>query len=151
QAPAFVDRLIAEGSEWIKIVYDDGSAFRLNWPTLDEPTLRAVIEATHSRDRLAVVHVSRLEDARTAVEAGADGLVHLFVDRAPDDEIAGLAKARGAFIVPTLVVLRSIAGTGGGAPLIDDARIAPYLTPANRALLQQSFPARTDPDAPRYE
>lgn len=150
-AQAFVDARIAEGSDWIKIVYDDGSAFGIDWPTLDEATLRATIDAAHRRDRLAVVHVSRSADARTALEAGADGLVHLFVDRAPDPGIARLAAERGAFVIPTLVVLRSISGTGGGAPLVDDARMAPYLTPANRAQLRQSFPARTGPDAPRYE
>jgi imidazolonepropionase-like amidohydrolase len=151
EAQAFVDARIAEGSDWIKIVYDDGSAFGINWPTLDEPTLRAVIVAAHNRDKLALVHVSRAADARTALEAGADGLVHLFVDRAAGSGTAQLAKERGAFIVPTLVVLRSITGTGGGAPLLEDERLLPYITPASRLLLRQAFPARTGANAPRYE
>src|SRR5690606_4277609 len=146
----FVDARIAEGSDWIKIVHDDGSAFGLQWPTLDEATLRAVIAAAHARDRLALVHVSRAADARTALEAGADGLVHLFVD-APDTRIAQLAKERGAFVIPTLVVLRSITGEGGGAPLVDDPRTAPYLMPASRTLLRQAFPQRTGAGAPLYE
>jgi hypothetical protein len=52
-AQAFVDARIAEGSDWIKIVYDDGSAFGIDWPTLDEDTLRATIDAAHRRNRLA--------------------------------------------------------------------------------------------------
>lgn len=149
-AQAFVDARLAEGSDYIKIVFDDGSAFGISWPSLDEATLRALIDATHRRGRLAVVHVSRAAAARTAIEAGADGIVHLFVDAAPDADLARLARTRGAFVIPTLVVLRSITGTGGGAPLVDDARIAPYLTAANRALLVQAFPPRSGPDAPDY-
>jgi imidazolonepropionase-like amidohydrolase len=150
-AQAFVDARIAEGSDWIKIVYDDGSAFGINWPTLDEATLRAVIAAAHVREKLAVVHVSRAADARTALDAGADGLVHLFVDRPPPGDIAQVARERGAFVIPTLVVLRSITGTGGGAPLLEDERLLSYLTPANRVQLRQAFPARTGANAPRYE
>src|SRR5690606_6032742 len=37
-ADAFVAARIAEGSEWIKIVYDDGSAFGLSWPSIDAAT-----------------------------------------------------------------------------------------------------------------
>ena len=149
-AQAFVDARIAEGSDYIKIVYDDGGAFGIRWPTIDETTLRALIDAAHRRNKLAVVHVSRAATARAALAAGADGLVHLFADRAQDADFAQLASARGAFVIPTLVVLRSITGVGGGAPLVDDERIAPYLNPANRAQLTQSFRPPTGPDAPNY-
>lgn len=150
-ADAFVAARIAEGSDWIKIVFDDGSTFGIDWPTVSAATLRAVIGAAHRQGRIAVVHVSSMENAQTALAAGADGLVHLFVDRAPGADLVELARARGAFVIPTLVVLKSISGTGGAATLVSDARIAPYLTPANRALLEQSFPVRTGADAPRYE
>jgi hypothetical protein len=148
-AQAFVDARIAEGSDWIKIVYDDGALFGLDWPTITADVLRAVVEAAHRRDKLAVVHVSTLAAARTALEAGADGLVHLFTDMAPTADFAALAKRQGAFVIPTLVVLKSITGTGGGAPLADDARLTPYLTPASRTNLTQGFPARAG--GPRYE
>jgi imidazolonepropionase-like amidohydrolase len=150
-AQAFVDARIAEGSDWIKIVFDDGALFGLSWPTISEQVLRALIEAAHRRDQLAVVHVSTLAQATTAVEAGADGLVHLFTDRAGGDDFSALVRARGAFVIPTLVVLKSISGTGGGAPLAGDARIAPFLTPANETNLTQAFPARTGAGAPTYE
>jgi imidazolonepropionase-like amidohydrolase len=87
-AQAFFDARIAEGSDYIKIVYDDGSAFSIRWPSIDEATLRALINAAHRRNKLAVVHVSRASAARTALDARADGLMHMFVDRAPDAELA---------------------------------------------------------------
>lgn len=149
EAQAWVDARIAEGSDWIKIVFDDGSHFGIAWPTFDEATLRALIEAAHARGKLAVVHVSRAECARTAIAAGADGLVHLFTDEAPAADFVSLVKRRGAFIVPTLTVLRSISGRSSA--LVSDARIAPYLGPQADAALRQSFPPRTGPGAPRYD
>ena len=148
-ADAFVEARIAEGSDWIKIVYDDGGLFGLDWPTIDRPTMRALIQAAHRRDLLGLVHVSTLAQARDAIDDGADGLVHLFTDSVPDDAfIRGVAE-RGAFVVPTLVVLKSITGEGGAAPLLDDEDVAPLLPPASAANLEQAFPARGD-DAERF-
>ncbi|MEJ7812840.1 MAG: CIA30 family protein [Gemmatimonadaceae bacterium] len=157
-AQAFVDARLAEGSDWIKIVYDDGATYGMKLPTLDEPTMRAVIAAVHRRGKLAVVHIGSLAGARAAIEAGADGLVHLFVDRAPDAGFARLASATAraagtgraagtsAFVIPTLTVLRSITGTPGGGELVKDARFERYLSAASRTLLGQAFPRR--PGAP---
>ena len=44
-AQAFVDARIAEGSDYIKIVYDDGKTYAMNLPTLDAATLKATIDA----------------------------------------------------------------------------------------------------------
>ena len=77
--------------------------------------MRAVIEAAHKRQKLAVVHIGTLADARAAIDAGADGLVHLFVDKDPDPEFGKFVAAHKAFVIPTLVVLKSVTGVGGGA------------------------------------
>ena len=148
-AQAFVDARIAEGSDWIKVVLDDGHAYGLQFATVDEATLRAVVQAAHRRSKLAVVHVGDAASARTAIEAGADGLVHLFADQAPPAEFAPLVKARGAFVIPTLTVVMSIAGTGGGAPLVSDSLLAPLLSTASRQNLEAAFPQR--PNAPKNE
>jgi len=131
-AQAFVDARIAEGADWIKIIVDDGSAYGVSFPTISEAVLRAAIEAAHARGTLAVVHVGRLADARAAVRAGADGLVHLWVDSVPDDAFVRELAARGTFVVPTLTVLEAVAGVPSGAGLVSDARVAPYLGPDAR-------------------
>ncbi len=145
-AQAFVDARIGEGSDYIKIVYDDGALFGLNWPTVDRAVLQALVEAAHARGRLAVVHVSTAVQAMDALEAGADGLVHLFTDSLAPPAFIESARARGAFVIPTLVVLKSITGVGGAAPLAEDERLLPYLMPATRANLTQGFPARGPAD-----
>jgi imidazolonepropionase-like amidohydrolase len=142
QAQAFVDARLAEGSDFIKVVYDDGAPFGLDFPSISRETLAAVIAAAHRREARAVVHVSTLEAARHALEAGADGLAHLFNDRPPDDGLGALAAGAGAFVIPTLTVIESTLGQPSGAVLLADDRLAPYLTAPERAGLQQSFPAR---------
>ena len=105
-AQAFVDARIAEGSDYIKIVYDDGRTYGLSLPTLTPEMLRATVAAAHARGKLALVHIGDLAGARAAIDAGADGLAHLFVDRDPDAEFGAFVASHKAFVVPTLTVLQ---------------------------------------------
>ncbi|HLL81756.1 MAG TPA: CIA30 family protein, partial [Longimicrobium sp.] len=149
-AQAFVDARIAEGSDYIKIVYDAGHTYGMKLSTLDSATMHAAIAAAHRRGKLAVVHVGDAEGGRTAIAAGADGLAHLWVDREAHPGFASMTARRRAFVVPTMTVLMSITGTAGGAPLVQDARLTPYLTPAARAMLTQAFPRRAGAPATSY-
>jgi imidazolonepropionase-like amidohydrolase len=141
QPQAFVDARIAEGSDYIKIIYDNGKAFGISFPTLSQETLKAVIAAAHARKKLAVVHIGSLQGAREAVEAGADGLAHLFIDRPPDADFGRFVASHHAFVVPTLTVLESVSGRGGGGALAEDPAIAPFLSPGGQAELNRAFPA----------
>ncbi len=136
-AEAFVRDRVREGSDYIKIVYDDGHGYGFQYPTLDLPTLKAVIQAAHQFDRLAVVHIGDYQGARDAIEAGADGIVHIFADRLPDPDFASLVAQKGAFVIPTLTVIQSALGIPTGKPLVDDPSIRPYLAPHHRAALKQ--------------
>ncbi len=101
--------------------------------------------AAKARKKLAVVHVLAREHARRAIAAGADGLVHLFVDKPADDALIGLAAGRKLFVIPTLTVLDSVNRTGGNAALADDPAIAPYLSPDDVRMLKASFPGKSAP------
>ncbi len=146
-AEAFVAARVAEGSDYIKLIYDDGHELGISFPTLSRQTLAAVIKATHARKKLAVVHVHALENAREALAEGADGLVHLFFDKPIDDDFVALAVKSKAFVMPTLTVLEAVGGKASGASLIDDSALAPYLSPTDARELKSSFPKR--PDAAR--
>jgi len=148
EAQAFVDARIAEGSHFIKIVLEDGhGAQRMN--SLDIATAKALIEAAHRRGKRAVVHVSTLENARAALEAGADGLVHLFIgtDIAARDAqaLAQLAKAKRAFVVPTYVVLESMAGVKTDG-LLADPTLAALLDKEQRQPMRSSYGQSPKPD-----
>jgi imidazolonepropionase-like amidohydrolase len=145
EAQAFVDARIEEGSDYIKIVYDDGSTYGFHTPTLSPETLKAVIAAAHKRGKLAIVHIGTLAGAREAIGDGADGLAHLFVDRAPDAEFGRFVAAHHAFVVPTLTVLESIAVRPSGAALAKDPRVAPYVPAAFLSNLDKSFSLKNAP------
>jgi imidazolonepropionase-like amidohydrolase len=131
---AFVDARIAEGADYIKVVYDHGFA------TFTRQQLEDVIAAAHRRNRLAVVHVLTQREAREAIAAGADGLVHVFADAPPDPDFAELAARHCIFVVPTLSVLEVVAGESATPWWRDDARLTPYVTPAIRASLERKMP-----------
>lgn len=140
EAVAFVDARIAEGSDWIKIVYDDGSAYGMKMPSIDRATMRAVIVAAHERGKLAVVHIGTLGAARHALDAGADGLVHLFVDQAPEADFGAYVAKKKAFVIPTLSVLQSVTGVSAGAKLQEDARLKPFVNATASRSIGGAFP-----------
>ncbi|RVU42055.1 hypothetical protein EOE67_02405 [Rheinheimera riviphila] len=104
QADAFVAARIAEGSDYIKIVYESAKAPRKMFPSIDEATLSAVIKAAKQHGKLAVVHISDQQSALEAVRAGADGLVHGFIESRVQQKLLDLMKAQKVFIIPTLAV-----------------------------------------------
>jgi len=142
---AFVDARIAEGSDYIKLIYDDGKAYGTTFPTLTQDDLRALIAAAHKRHKLTVVHIGSLAGARGAIEAGADGLAHLFGDVPPDAAFGKFVAAHHAFVVPTLTVVESASGVPSGASLTEDARLKPYLSADELRQLRTSFPKSAAP------
>lgn len=140
EAQAWVDARIAEGSDYIKIIVDDASAYGSHRPTLSMETVKALIDTAHKRGKLVVVHIARQQDARDVINAGADGLAHLFSDSAPGPDFASLAAAHHVFIVPTLTVLEGVDGLASGESLTTDSRLAPYLTADNISDLKRAFP-----------
>jgi imidazolonepropionase-like amidohydrolase len=148
EAQAFVDARIAEGSDFIKIVLEAGGHGAGAMNSLDIATATALIEAAHRRGKLAVVHVSTEKDARAALEAGADALVHLFLGAAPDptavDSLARLAKRKNAFVIPTFTVMESMAGVRGD-DLLGDADLAALVEREGRATLKARYGQQARP------
>lgn len=154
QAQAFVDARLAEGSHFIKIVMEEGYPGH-PFNKLELGTVKALIQAAHLRSTLAVVHVSTAADAHAALEAGADGLVHLFtgneVDQTAIAKLVKLASKRGAFVIPTFSVLESVAGLRADDLLADQALTA-LLDEGQIAALRSSYGKSTKPEllnAPR--
>lgn len=103
EAQAFVDARIAEGSDYIKIIYTVPLAI----PTVTKETMAALVQAAHKRGKMAVVHINSRQGAMDALEAGADGLAHLFTDQPPGPDFGQFVAGHHAFVVPTLTVLES--------------------------------------------
>ena len=137
EADAFVAERVREGSDWIKVVYDDFSSYGQSLPTLDEDTLRAVVDAAHRHHRKVVAHIGSLSGARVALNAGVDVLGHWVSDALPDNELTDDIRRHGTVVIPTLCLLASVAGHDH-AGLAADQRLAPFLSERDRAELSRS-------------
>jgi len=155
-ADAFVAARIAEGSQFIKLIISS------ELPTLNAEQTRAVVTAAHARDRRVVAHVNTRADAEVAVDAGVDGLAHLFIDRLHgklrngtpvgwDREAAQRLvediTRRHIFVIPTLGVLQSACGIAPGKSLLGDSHIGPRLSDrARRSLSAEGWGTNSDRD-----
>jgi hypothetical protein len=54
EVPVWMDARIAEGSDYIKIMYDDGTPGYFEFAVISEATLAAAVTAAHARDRLPI-------------------------------------------------------------------------------------------------
>lgn len=139
EAKAFVDARIAQGSDYIKIVYDDGSSYGLSMPTISRSELQAAITEAHARGRLSLVHIGSKRRAEDAIDAGVSGLAHIFADAPADATFVERTLRAGTFVVPTLSVTESLTGVDSGASLVTDPRLAPYLNAAEKASLDRNL------------
>ena len=138
EADAFVSARIAEGSDYIKIVYDDLAGLGNPRPMLDRRTLAGLVAAAHKHGKRAVVHVATETQAREAIEAGADGLAHLFAAPSVGKDFAGVVARHRAFVIPTLTIFYALCGQSSGAQVIADSLLRPFVRPWLRS--QMSIP-----------
>jgi imidazolonepropionase-like amidohydrolase len=132
---AFVDARIAEGADYIKIIYDHA------FPTLTKQQLEDVVAAAHRRNKLVVAHILTQRDARDAIAAGADGLVHIFADSPPEADFAKFAAQHKLFVVPTLAVIESATGGPDKPWWQNPPQVTPYITPSMQRSLERKMPA----------
>jgi imidazolonepropionase-like amidohydrolase len=131
---AFVDARIAEGGDYIKVVYEH------KYPTLSKQQLEDVVAAAHRRNKLVVVHVSTQSEARDAIEAGADGLAHVFADSPPDNGFPEFVAQHRAFVVPTLSVIEMATAAPAQPWWQNVQQVTPYITASMRRSLEMKFP-----------
>lgn len=118
EAAAFVAARKAEGSDFIKIVYQSERAIYRRMPSISLATLQALIAAAHQQQLKAVVHIAEQVSAEEAADAGADGLVHSFFDSPISERLLATLASRQVFVIPTLTVLEAaVRGTSGPALL----------------------------------
>jgi imidazolonepropionase-like amidohydrolase len=137
-AAASIPRLLAGGSDYIKFMIDDGSVEgHPGLPMIDQATLNAGVAEARKYGALTVAHTLTIDATRMALEAGIDGLAHLFVEP-HTDEIVALIKDSGAFVVPCTVLDASLMGITGDE-LADDPRVSARLDESWDKTLRSSF------------
>jgi imidazolonepropionase-like amidohydrolase len=107
----------------------------MSLPMLQKNTLYGLVAAAHAHKKLAVVHALAEAHARTAIEAGADGLVHLFSGATVAADFADVVSSHGAFVVPTLGVVFASCGQPNGATVVGDSLLRPFIRPMWRPMM----------------
>lgn len=139
EAVAFVEQLVENRSDYIKVMIEDGHVLASpGLPMMTNETLVAAVEAAHRHGKTVIAHALTLRATQQALDAGVDGLAHLFLDRPHTPEIVQAIAAAGVFVTPCLSLNRSILGQTG-EDLAADPRVAGRLAPEWLDTLRSSF------------
>ena len=141
-AAQFVNERIREGSDYIKLILEDGAAYGREVPTIDRETFAIAVRTAHAKGKLAVAHVSTAANAKMALENDIDGLVHLFEEQAVAPEWIQLAKSKKLFVVPTACVVANTVGANLSKLVIEDEHLKPLIGQESLASLTRAFPTR---------
>jgi len=130
EVPAFVEGRIAEGADYIKVLVEDGHVFGSDplLPTLAPELVAATVEESHARGKMVLAHVMTRQTVEQVVDAGVDGLTHLFFDRPHTNALVEKIAAAGMLVIPTLTVIASITGEPAGEQLAKDPRVRAKMT-----------------------
>ena len=111
EAVAFIPKLAETGSDYIKFMIDDGTVEGApGLPLLGDDVVIAGVAEAHRLQLLTVAHTLTVDATLTAVNAGIDGLVHLFMDQPHTQAIIDRVTTSGAFVIPCIVLNASMMG-----------------------------------------
>jgi imidazolonepropionase-like amidohydrolase len=117
-----VKYLAAQGSRAVKVWYIVRPDLTVE---ANAPFVAAAGDEARKNNLPLIVHATGLAEAKVALRAGANVLVHSVEDVPVDQEFIDLAKKNGTIVIPTLTVLdgyvrmyRSVVGRT--APAVDD-------------------------------
>jgi imidazolonepropionase-like amidohydrolase len=105
EAHAAMARALAFKPDMVKVFADGwryGDPARPDRPSMDEPTLAAIVVDAHRAGIKVMTHTVTLEGAKIAARAGVDALAHGVGDALVDDELIGLMRRHHMSYVATL-------------------------------------------------
>jgi imidazolonepropionase-like amidohydrolase len=126
-----VAKRVQQGADYIKLMLEDGTVFgKPGTPDLSDEVLEATCNEAHRHGKMAVSHTMTLRATQRAVEAGIDGVMHVFLDRPHTTEIIDTIVKSGIFVCPTLVTGASTIGDSDAADFAKDERVRSRLSDA---------------------
>lgn len=127
-AEQFVADRMAEGSDYLKVIYDGDSPNPWGSPRLDRPAMVALVEAAHRHGLTVSAHCTSAIGVAELVDAGADVIQHVPLDRELDDVVLQRMASNGIAMTPTLATIEHVCGRDGGAVVADDPDLSPFLS-----------------------
>ena len=150
EARADIRELAANHPDYVKMWVDDG----LGHGTKMKPEIyRAIIDEAHKNHIRVFAHEYYLGDAKSLLAAGVDGFAHSIRDQPVDNELITAMKARGVFLIPTLVRDEVLFAYADNLKWVDDPFFQAGLEPGALGFIrnpQYVEKIRQDPDIAKY-
>jgi imidazolonepropionase-like amidohydrolase len=96
------EALLDRGADLLKLALETGSVFGRTIPVLNLDEARVLVRVAHGRGTVVSAHITSAVDLDLAVDAGADDLAHMAVDRLLRPDEVDRVVAEGVYWVPTL-------------------------------------------------
>jgi imidazolonepropionase-like amidohydrolase len=129
---------------------DDG----LGHGTKIQPAIyQAIIDEAHKQHIRVFAHEFYLSDAKALLAAGVDGFAHSIRDQPVDNDVMQTMKARGVFLIPTLVRDEVLFAYADNLKWLDDPFFQAGLEPGALAIVrnpERVEKIRNDPDIDKY-
>jgi imidazolonepropionase-like amidohydrolase len=150
EARADVRELAAHHPDYVKMWVDDG----LGHGTKIKPEIyQAIIDEAHKQHIRVFAHEFYLSDAKALLAADIDGFAHSIRDQPVDNKVMQAMKARGVFLIPTLVRDEVLFAFADNLKWLDDPFFQAGFEPAALAMVRSPEnveKGRKDPDIAKY-
>jgi imidazolonepropionase-like amidohydrolase len=130
----------------VKLVYDHFDYGPNSLPSVDRPTMEALLAAAGERGLKTVIHVGTWQDVREVVLAGATAVTHLPRGDTVPDDLVRLMAARGVYHIPTLVVHQDLSALLTQPELV----ASPFFAALTGETLRKAYARGLDSLEPRY-
>ena len=150
EARADVRELAVHHPDYIKMWIDDNLGHGTKIPP---PVYQAIIDEAHKQHIRVFAHEFYLADAKALLAAGLDGFAHSVRDQPVDDELIKTMKARGVFLIPTLVRDEVLFAYANNLPWLKDPFFLAGLEPGALAIIRSPEnieKGSKDPDIAKY-
>lgn len=128
---AFIAARVREGSDYIKVIEDDGSRpGQKPWLKSFGPVrFKAVMQAAVASGKQVIVHSQQVAVAEAAVRLGASALAHAPCDNPGSAKFYRQMRQKSVRLIPTLAVYGGIGGEQFSRAELTGADTAPWLSP----------------------
>ena len=150
EARADVRELAPHHPDFIKMWVDDGLGHGVK---IKPEIYQAIIDEAHKQHIRVFAHEFYLSDAKALLAAGLDGFAHSIRDQPVDNELMQAMKARGVFLIPTLVRDEVLFAYADNLKWLNDPFFTAGFEPAAVALVRSPEnveKGRKDPDIAKY-
>jgi imidazolonepropionase-like amidohydrolase len=150
EARADVRELAAHHPDFMKMWVDDGLGHGVK---IQPAIYQAIIDEAHKQHIRVFAHEFYLNDAKALLAAGIDGFAHSIRDQAVDNDVMQAMKARGVFLIPTLVRDEVLFAYADNLKWLDDPFFKAGFEPAAMAMVRSPEnveKGRKDPDIAKY-